>query len=237
MDGERLFTVADAAARSLPGAALERPFGPDWEVYKVGGKVFMLCTEVQGPPMVIVKADPAEAAELRCEYVEITPGYHMNKRHWITVTEGDAVSPELVENLVADSYRLVAAGLPKADRPNVRLPADGRGQLDGARLQAVARKVAASLPDVTEGRPFVDKLDVYKAGGKVFLIVTDDPDEQIITVKADPNDGEALRAEFPSVTVGRYLDKHHWISLGAGAGVTEAVVSELVRTSYHLVHR
>ncbi|MEU5155397.1 MmcQ/YjbR family DNA-binding protein [Glycomyces sp. NPDC021274] len=106
--------------------------------------------------------------------------------------------------------------------------------MDGKRLQAVAREVASSLPEVTEGRPFVDKLDVYKVAGKVFLIVTDDPAEQIITVKADPGDAEALKLQYASVTVGHYLDKRHWISVAAGDDITSGLVADLVATSYEL---
>ena len=109
--------------------------------------------------------------------------------------------------------------------------------MDGGHLQAVARETAAALADVTEGRPFVDKLHVYKVGGRVFLIVTDDPAEQIITVKADPGDGRALRNEYRSVAAGRYLDKRHWISVGADSDITAEVVADLVRASYDLVVR
>ncbi|WP_198961540.1 MmcQ/YjbR family DNA-binding protein [Pseudonocardia sp. MH-G8] len=107
--------------------------------------------------------------------------------------------------------------------------------LTGERLQSIARETARSLPGVSHGRPFVEKLDVYKVGAKVFLIVTDDPDEQIITVKADPGRGHLLRDQYASVTAGRYLDKRHWVSVGAGEGVTEELVTELVRDSFDLV--
>jgi predicted DNA-binding protein (MmcQ/YjbR family) len=102
-------------------------------------------------------------------------------------------------------------------------------------LQPLARKVAASLPGVSHGRPFVEKLDVYKVGEKLFMIVTDDPDERIITLKADPDHASALRDHFPTVTFGRYLDKGHWISVGAGRGITPQLIAELVKTSYRLV--
>lgn len=110
-----------------------------------------------------------------------------------------------------------------------------RGMLTGERLQSIAREAASSLRGVSHGRPFVEKLDVYKVGPKVFLIVTDDPEEQIITVKADPGRGHLLRDQFGSVTAGRYLDKRHWVSVGVGEGVTEDLVTELVRDSYDLV--
>lgn len=117
MNGSALHKTAADCAEELPGAQLEHPFGPAWEVYKVRGKVFMLMTEVPGRPVVILKADPGEARALREQYSRITPGYHMNKKHWITLESGEGVGKELVRELVTDSYRLVVARLPKAERP------------------------------------------------------------------------------------------------------------------------
>ncbi|MCP2170078.1 MmcQ/YjbR family DNA-binding protein [Goodfellowiella coeruleoviolacea] len=109
-------TAADCA-QELPGAQLGHPFGDDWEVFKVRGKVFMLMTEVPGRPVVILKADPGEALALRAHNSHITPGYHMNKKHWITLEDGDGVDESLVRELVTESYRLVVAHLPKAEQP------------------------------------------------------------------------------------------------------------------------
>ncbi len=67
------------------------------------------------------------------------------------------------------------------------------------------------------------------------MIVTDDPGERIITLKADPDHASALRDHFQSVTAGRYLDKGHWISVGVGRGITPRLITELVKTSYQLV--
>ncbi|MFF6992953.1 MmcQ/YjbR family DNA-binding protein [Streptomyces sp. NPDC010273] len=117
MDGTDLHKTAADCAEELPGAALEHPFGPDWEVFKVRGKVFMLMTEVPGRPVVILKADPGDAQALREQYSHITPGYHMNKQHWITLESGDGGDRELVRELVTDSYLLVVAHLPRAERP------------------------------------------------------------------------------------------------------------------------
>ncbi|MER6988878.1 MmcQ/YjbR family DNA-binding protein [Saccharopolyspora hirsuta] len=117
MDGETLWKTAADCAEELPGAGLEHPFGDDWEVFEVRGKVFMLMTEVPGRPVVILKADPAESLALREQYENITPGYHMNKKHWITVEGGDAIGAQLVEELVTESYRLVVGKLPKSQRP------------------------------------------------------------------------------------------------------------------------
>ena len=108
--------------------------------------------------------------------------------------------------------------------------------LSGEQLQQAARDTAASLPHVSRGRPFTPHLDVWKVEDKVFLIVTDDdPKLQIITVKVDPHHGDALRRDHDTITAGRYLDKQHWISVGAGRGVTTRLVEDLVHGSYELV--
>ncbi|MEU2269597.1 MmcQ/YjbR family DNA-binding protein [Streptomyces olindensis] len=113
MDGPTLQKTAADCAEELPGARLEHPFGPDWEVFKVRGKVFMLMTDVPGRPVVILKADPGEALALQEHNSHITPGYHMNKKHWITLEGGDGIG----EELVTDSYLLVVTHLPKAQQP------------------------------------------------------------------------------------------------------------------------
>ncbi|MGP9725151.1 MmcQ/YjbR family DNA-binding protein [Corynebacterium sp. AOP40-9SA-29] len=117
--------VARERAEELPGARPTAPFGPDWEVHKVHGKVFMLLTEVTGEPIVILKSDPVEATALRAQYGLITPGYHMNKRHWITLKPGngeglEGLEEDLVRELVTESYRLVVAN----NLPRKRWPID-----------------------------------------------------------------------------------------------------------------
>jgi predicted DNA-binding protein (MmcQ/YjbR family) len=116
MDGRELQKTADTAARALPGVTYEHRVGPDWEVYKVRGKVFMLMTDMPGQPVVILKADPDEAVVLREQYPEISAGYHMDKRHWITAAGGAALDATRVGELVADSHRLVVDKLPRSER-------------------------------------------------------------------------------------------------------------------------
>ncbi|MEV6728459.1 MmcQ/YjbR family DNA-binding protein [Streptomyces sp. NPDC051364] len=117
MDGQTLQETAQERGESLPMATLEYRFGPEWEVFKVHGKVFMLMTEVPGRPVVILKSSPGEAEALRATHADITTGYHMNKKHGITLAPGASIDPHLVEDLVTDSYRLVVARLPKAKQP------------------------------------------------------------------------------------------------------------------------
>ena len=117
MSRPTLHKFAADCARELPAAQLEHPFGPDWEVFKVRGKVFMLMTEIPGRPVVILKADPGEAHALQEHNSHITPGYHMNKKHWITLEDGQGVDAKLVKDLVTDSYLLVVAHLPETEQP------------------------------------------------------------------------------------------------------------------------
>jgi predicted DNA-binding protein (MmcQ/YjbR family) len=77
----------------------------------------MLMTDLPGRPVVILKADPDNAAVLREQYADITPGYHMNKTHWITLEGGGTIDEKLVQELVTESYRLVVGGLPRSERP------------------------------------------------------------------------------------------------------------------------
>ncbi|ALE06188.1 hypothetical protein AL755_13140 [Arthrobacter sp. ERGS1:01] len=107
--------------------------------------------------------------------------------------------------------------------------------LSGEQLQQQARDTAVSLENVTNGRPFTPHLEVWKVHEKVFLIVTDDdPNLQIITVKAEPHRGDALRRDFDTITTGRYFSKQHWISIGPGAGITTKLIGDLVCDSYDL---
>ncbi|MFE4468087.1 MmcQ/YjbR family DNA-binding protein [Leifsonia sp. NPDC056824] len=108
---------AATRADGLPGATRSHQSTGDWEVWKVSGKVFMLQTAMPGEPVVILKADPADALALREAHADITPGYHMNKVHWITVHPGGSVQAELVGDLVSDSYRLVVEALPQGQQP------------------------------------------------------------------------------------------------------------------------
>lgn len=117
MDPAQLIALAHECAVGLPIAELTHPFGPDWDVFKVRGRVFMLTTEVHGEPMLIVKADPEDGLALREQFTEVTPGYHMNKKHWNSVVAGPRLDEELVRELVIGSYLCVVEKLPQDKRP------------------------------------------------------------------------------------------------------------------------
>jgi predicted DNA-binding protein (MmcQ/YjbR family) len=97
----------DACARQA-GAELSYPFGPEAAVFKVAGKIFAIAGLERTPPQLTLKCDPEHGEALRGEHGAITPGYHMNKRHWITVALDGSVPRKLVTELIEDSFDLVA---------------------------------------------------------------------------------------------------------------------------------
>jgi predicted DNA-binding protein (MmcQ/YjbR family) len=98
------------------GAIEDFPFGPEHSVFKVAGKMFALSTLDRLPLEVSVKCEPELAVSLRHSYPAIRPGYHLNKRHWNTITLDGSLSDQLVRDLIEDSYDLVVSALPSRVR-------------------------------------------------------------------------------------------------------------------------
>ena len=92
------------------------PFGPEHSVFKVGGKMFAISALDRTPLEVSVKCEPELAVQLRDSYAAIRPGYHLNKRHWNTVTLDGNLGDRFVRELIEDSYDLVVSALPKRTR-------------------------------------------------------------------------------------------------------------------------
>jgi predicted DNA-binding protein (MmcQ/YjbR family) len=98
------------------GITEEFPFGSETLVFKAGGKIFLLASLNSSPLTFNVKCDPDQALELRETYNAITPGYHMNKKHWNTVIMDGSVPAKLLREMIDDSYDLILRSLPKKDR-------------------------------------------------------------------------------------------------------------------------
>ena len=103
-------------AASLPKADLSYPFGDDIPVYKVMNKMFLLTSSMHGKKFVNLKVQPEQGEMLRDIYESIHTGYHMNKRHWISIYEGQHIDEDLLENLVKTSYDLVIQTLTKKQK-------------------------------------------------------------------------------------------------------------------------
>jgi predicted DNA-binding protein (MmcQ/YjbR family) len=99
-----------------PGATEDFPFGPAPSVFRVAGKMFALSALDRTPLEVSVKCEPELAVGLRESYPAIRPGYHLNKRHWNTITLDGGLPDQLVRDLIEDSYELVVSALPRRTR-------------------------------------------------------------------------------------------------------------------------
>lgn len=94
------------------GAEAAFPFDETTLVFKVMGKIFALTSLDKSKFTVNLKCDPERAVELREQYPEIQPGYHMSKKHWNTVDFEGSLSERFLMELIDHSYNLVVAGLP-----------------------------------------------------------------------------------------------------------------------------
>ena len=93
---------------SYPGAIETFPFGPEVAVYKTNQKMFALLVVEDGIWYANLKCDPLWAEALRKKHPAIQPGYHMNKKHWNTVTLDGSLPASLIRKMVELSYVLVS---------------------------------------------------------------------------------------------------------------------------------
>lgn len=97
------------------GVTEEFPFDEQTLAFKVSGKIFAI-TDVDLFESVNLKCSPEKGVELREQHESIKPGYHMNKKHWITVSMDQSISLKLMTELIDDSYNLVVQGLTKSQK-------------------------------------------------------------------------------------------------------------------------
>ncbi len=95
------------------------PFGDNSHVFKVKHKMFALLGHRNDLIMLNLKCDPAEAAALRDVFPAITEGYHMDKKHWISIYFDGTVPQGEVERLIDNSYLLVISKMPTKDQQSL----------------------------------------------------------------------------------------------------------------------
>ena len=102
---------AIAACLRLSGVYEDYPFDdPNWTVMRHAGnkKSFAYIYERNGNIWINLKAEPLRADFWRDAYAAVLPGYHMNKRHWISVILDGSMTDEEIGRLIEDSYALTA---------------------------------------------------------------------------------------------------------------------------------
>ena len=106
---------------SLEQATETFPFDEHNSVFKTSGnnKIFAISHLAALPLTVSLKVDPEDSIALRAEFPGIIPGYHLNKKHWITVDCTGPVPDELIEDLLRGSHDLVRPRRPRKPMPVV----------------------------------------------------------------------------------------------------------------------
>ncbi|NVK56415.1 MAG: MmcQ/YjbR family DNA-binding protein [Alteromonadaceae bacterium] len=107
---------------SKPESYLDHPFGDDVSVFKVKSKMFALIARRNGKLMLNLKCDPLESVSLRDVFSSsITEGYHMDKKHWISIYFENDIPDSEVIRLIDNSYLLVVSKMRKKDQTSILL--------------------------------------------------------------------------------------------------------------------
>ena len=104
---------------ALPGATEGFPFSLPVRVFKVGGKIFAIMGLDDQPISVALKGTPEDNEADRAEYQAVRPAWHMNKRHWNTVTLDGSIPDDVLGEMIGASYALVVHGLSRAARESL----------------------------------------------------------------------------------------------------------------------
>lgn len=118
---------------SLPEVEETLPFGDDTLVYKVSGRMFAMIS-ISIPDHFAVKCHPDRALLLRDRYAEITPGWHLNKRHWNDVSIVGELTDSFLRSEIRHSYFAVVRNnvTPRERREAVLAMATKVGLIDDA---------------------------------------------------------------------------------------------------------
>ncbi|WP_411548942.1 MmcQ/YjbR family DNA-binding protein [Klebsiella pneumoniae] len=120
MTPEMLHPCAHRIALTYPFTEHCWPFGPEYDVFKVDGRIFMITMTIRGRALVNLKAEPQKSLLNQQIYRSIEPGYHMNKKHWITVVPREDISEDLLAELIDDSWHQVVNKLSKKAQQRLR---------------------------------------------------------------------------------------------------------------------
>jgi predicted DNA-binding protein (MmcQ/YjbR family) len=97
------------------------------------------------------------------------------------------------------------------------------------------QELLSSKPAASEERPFGPETLVFKVGGKMFALAGWTESPLRITLKCEPLQAEALRASFPAIQPGYYMNKAHWNTITLDGSVPDSLVEEMINASYALV--
>lgn len=103
---------------SKKGVTEELPFGPETLVYKVMGKMFALTGF--DFERISLKNFPERNQELRAEFDDVLPAFHMNKQHWNMILTNGRVKDALLREWINESYDIIENSLPKKAKEELK---------------------------------------------------------------------------------------------------------------------
>jgi len=113
-------TELESYLLSKTASKKEFPFGEDVAVFKVFNKMFALVGDKEGQININLKCLPDDAVGYREIYSCVTPGYHMNKKHWNTVLLNGEMRDEILYDMIDASYNLVVGKLTKKEKEELK---------------------------------------------------------------------------------------------------------------------
>ena len=120
----------DAELLRWPGVTKDFKAEWNWTRYMVGGKLFCaVCHDDAGADVYItMKLEPLRGEFLRAQFPgDVIPGYYMNKLHWNSVRAQESLPEDILRDMLMESYRLVAASLPKRTRAELGMETAAHG--------------------------------------------------------------------------------------------------------------
>lgn len=89
-------------------------------------------------------------------------------------------------------------------------------------------------PGATSGFPFGPGVRVYKVGGKMFALLSEEEPRRL-SLKNEPDQGVLLRATYPAIAPGYHLHKAHWSTITLDGTVPADLITSMIDDSYDLV--
>ena len=109
---------------TLSGVTEDMPYGPDWVVFRIEGKIFLHISLERR--LIAIKLLPERGEELRDKYDTVTPAWHMNKKHWNDIVIENTFPDETIQEWIKESYELVKSKLPKRLKEKYELTIDSK---------------------------------------------------------------------------------------------------------------
>jgi predicted DNA-binding protein (MmcQ/YjbR family) len=92
-----------------------------------------------------------------------------------------------------------------------------------------------SMPNARLDYPFGPDVAVYKAGDKMFALISENKDPMQLSLKCDPQLAIVLREKYDEVMPGYHLNKKHWNTLVLAGQLEWDEVKGFIQHSYQLV--